>query len=639
MGKLIPQQKEILEYALNILKPKPKLTGSEWADKYYYLSPESSSIPGKWKTRPWQKEILDVMTDQITPIVVFKKPTRVGYTKMIGAVSCFYIHQRPSVQLHYQPNDNEAKGYAEDEFEPMIRDNKEIAKLIETPNIRGRVKKEKTIKKLYPGGYAEILGAESSRNFNRRTARVVYGDEIDDWKAEAGGKAGDTITTMLRRTSDFWDRKNILGGKPVGNKYDPDKGLKLSSDISMCDYWYQKGTQEKRSLPCPSCNYYQFFEFHEMDWDKDKDKNGNTTKHYPKTAHFKCKKCGKKIFDKHKRDMDKNGKWVATNKTDGVVQIRSFHIWAMLSYSPNVTWAHIAQEFLDTKNDRLKLKAFNNEVLALNWEDDYQKVDIDEFYKKKENYLAEVPNGVLVLTVGVDNQDDRLELEIVGWGKYYESWSIDYIILQGDPKGQKVWEKLDRVLQKAYKHENGSEIKIMATCVDSGGHRTEHIHNYCKTRFDINIFSIKGDNAVETPILKTRASKVHKGTVTQFNLGVHSAKDVIHGYLTTNRVGAGYMHYPNKEIYNEEYFKQLTAEKRDKNGRWEKKRARNEAIDTRVYALGALKILENEYYPTSGFNWDEIEEEFENRTAEEIVITNTKETKKNTNLNNWRDEY
>jgi len=215
---LSDQQKEIITYGVNVLKPKPKLSGSEWDDEYFYLSAESSSAPGKWHTRTWQREILDAMTDQKTQICVFKKPTRVGYTKMLNIVSGYFIHQRPSVQLHYQPNADEAKGYAEDEFEPMVRDNRVISKLIETPNIRGRTKKEKTIKKLYPGGYVEFLGAESDRNFNRRTARVVSGDELDTWKKEVGS-AGDAVTTMMRRTSDFWDRKNILGGKPIGGEF------------------------------------------------------------------------------------------------------------------------------------------------------------------------------------------------------------------------------------------------------------------------------------------------------------------------------------------------------------------------------------------------------------------------------------
>ena len=126
------------------------------------------------------------MTDLKTKTVVIKKPVRIGFTKLLNAFQAYFIDQQPSVILHYQPNDDEARGYAEDEFEPMIRDNPTLARLIDTPNIRGRIKKEKTVKKLYPGGYIEFLGAESDRNMNRRTARVVIGDEIDTWKKEAG---------------------------------------------------------------------------------------------------------------------------------------------------------------------------------------------------------------------------------------------------------------------------------------------------------------------------------------------------------------------------------------------------------------------------------------------------------------------
>ena len=41
------QKKQIVAHAKNIFKPKPLLTGTEWANKYFYLSPESSSAPGR----------------------------------------------------------------------------------------------------------------------------------------------------------------------------------------------------------------------------------------------------------------------------------------------------------------------------------------------------------------------------------------------------------------------------------------------------------------------------------------------------------------------------------------------------------------------------------------------------------------
>ncbi len=586
MGKLTQQQLEIINYGVKILKPKPILTGSQWADEYFYLSAESSSAPGKWKTRPWQVEIIDAMTDQITQTVVFKKPTRVGYTKMLGIVSGYYIHQRPSVQLHYQPNADEAKGFAEDEFEPMIRDNKSIAELIETPKIRGKAKKEKTIKKLYPGGYAEFLGAESDRNFNRRTARVVSGDELDTWKKEAG-KAGDTVTTMMRRTSDFWDRKNILGGKPIGAAYNPEVEDSIQDGVSVIDFWFQKGTQEYRHLPCPHCNQYQKFEFEDLLWNKDQDEHGKTIKHYPYTAYFICKKCGKKIFDKHKRDMDKKGKWIAENPDS---DIRSFHIWAMLSYSPNVTWGDIAKEFLDAKKSKLKLKAFYNEVLARTFEENYERVEIENYEDRKEVYTSQVPDGVLILSFGADTQDDRIECEIIGWGEAEESWSIAYKVFHGDTSKPEVWQRFDEFLMKTWTHENGGLMKALCGCIDTQGHRAKQAYSFCKSRFSRNIYAIKGHKAVDAPVAPRTASKDNKGKVPLYMVGVNAAKDVIYSHITTEHIGPGYMHFPQEPEYNAEYFKQLTAEQRNKEGRWEKKRARNEALDIRVYGYASLLI-------------------------------------------------
>ena len=586
---LTQQQKDVIHYGVNILKPKPKLSGSEWADEYFFLSAESSSMPGKWKTRPWQKEILDVMTDQKTPIVVFKKPTRVGYTKMLGIVAAYYIHQRPSVQLHYQPNADEAKGFAEDEFEPMIRDNKIISELIETPNMRGRAKKEKTIKKLYPGGYAEFLGAESDRNFNRRTARVVSGDELDTWKKETG-KAGDTVTTMMRRTSDFWDRKIILGGKPVGTEFTDDISEDELDGVSIVDYWFKRGTQEYGHLPCPYCNTYQRFEFEELLWDKDKDEKEKTIEHHPETAHFLCKQCGKKIQDKHKRNMDKKGKWIAEKPENIKNGIRSFHIWSMLSYSPNVTWADIAREFLSAKNDRLKLKAFYNEVLARTFEEDYEKVEIGDYEDRKEVYTAQIPNDVLILTFGADTQDDRIECEVIGWGEAEESWSIEYKIFHGDTSKPEVWARFDEFLLKTYTRDDGGLMRVYCGGLDTQGHRAKQAYAFCKTRFARRVFAFKGAKAIEAPIAPRLASRNNKGNVPLYMIGVNAAKDVIYSHLITEQIGAGHMHFPQDENYNDEYFKQLTAEKRAKDGRWIKQRARNEALDVRVYGYASLLI-------------------------------------------------
>jgi len=583
MGELTTHQLELIGYGLNILKPNPNLSGAEWADMHFYLSAESSAIPGKWITRPWQVELLNAMTDTECQDVVIKKPVRVGFTKLLNITHAYFIDQRPCVQLHYQPNDEEAKGYAEDEFEPMVRDNNTISKLIDTSVNRGRTKKEKISKKSYPNGYIEILGSQSDRNLNRRTAKVAVGDEIDTWKKEAGN-TGDTITTMRRRTSDFWDRKNILGGKPVGTSYDPE--LEMDHTTSMVDYWFQKGTQEYRWLPCPHCGEFHKFEFEDLVWEKDKDEAGVTLFHYPETAHFLCKKCDERIYDHHKRDMDKKGEWRAENPSALAKGVRSFSFWAMLSYSPNVTWKDIVEEFLSVKNNRLGLKAFYNEVLARPFEEEFEKVNTSEMFARREDYSAQVPSGALVLTVGADVQKNRLECEVIGWGKNHESYAIEYRIFFGDTTQPEVWETFrEYILGKSWTHESGRTMSISAGCVDAG-YLTNIVTEFCKPLFGKRIFATQGSGTITSPIAPRSAGKT-KNKNPIFTIGVNKAKDEI-SWMIASKHGAGFMHFPVDDMYNEEYFKQLGSEKKMKNGRWQKTRARNEVIDIRVYNYVAL---------------------------------------------------
>lgn len=211
--KLTEQQYKLLQYAQALLKPKPRLSGADWADKYFHLSPESSASPGKWKTLPYQIEPINCMTDEITEQVTWFKSARVGYTKCINVAVGYHIHQNPASILLAQPTDGEALGYAEDEIEPMIRDNDVISELIGKTTKKGKNKKEKTAKKMYPGGILELVGAHSPKNFRRRTVRVFIGDEIDGWEQQAG-QEGDQISLGKKRTNDFWNRKIILGSSP-----------------------------------------------------------------------------------------------------------------------------------------------------------------------------------------------------------------------------------------------------------------------------------------------------------------------------------------------------------------------------------------------------------------------------------------
>lgn len=626
-SKLTDQQLKLLSYTQAVLKPKPKMTGVEWADKYFYLSLESSASPGKWTTLPYQIEPINCMTDETTEQTTWWKSARVGYTKCINIAVGYHIHQNPASILLAQPTEGEAFGYAEDEIEPMIRDNDVIYDVIGKTTKKGKSKREKTAKKTYPGGILELVGAHSPKNFRRRTVRIFIGDEIDGWEQQAG-QEGDQIALGKKRTNDFWNRKIILGSSP---------GVEQLSKIKP---EFKQGDQRYYNVLCPHCGH-----FHKLEWSNfvmPRDEEGELIEN---EVGFSCPKCGSVYTEDHKISMIEKGKWIATKPFKGHA---SFHIWAAYSYNANSSWVAIAKEWFEAQGNQLKLKTFIMLTLGETWEENFEKVDESKFNNRCEIYNAVVPDGVLILTAGVDTQDDRLECEVVGWGKYGESWSIGYFVLDGDPKYEKVWAKLDKLLlEQTYRHESGIDLKVMATCIDTGGHRTKYVYGYCKKRFDLDIFAIKGDKAIATPIVKGNPTRNNKGKIPLFSIGVNTTKDVVHTHILTEEEGSGFMHFPKREkgskefIYDEKYFKQLTAEKRTDEGRWVKFRTRNEALDVRVYSIAALEILEMIYYPVDGIDWDILEDELLQKIEEELNNTQIdEETGEVTNdFNDWRDDY
>lgn len=575
MSELSPRQRDLLGYTQALLKPKPRLTGSEWADKYFYLSTESSAVSGKWTTKAYQIEPLDCMTDDgETQQVTWWKSARVGYTKCINIAVAYHIHQNPASILLAQPTEDEAIGYAEDEIEPMIRDNPVISNLINQSSKKGRYKKEKTTKKRYAGGVLELVGALSPRNFRRRTVRIFIGDEIDGWEQQAG-KDGDQISLGKKRNSDFWNKKTILGSSPT------------TEELTKIKAEFLKGDQRYYHVDCPHCGHHHKLEFKHLTWNKDKE--GELIED---SVGFECPSCGVVIDESYKEDMIDNGEWIATKPFKGHA---SFFIWAAYNYS----WVEIVKEWLEAQNNPLKLKAFTNLVLGETWvEDQGEKIEDDELLQRREDYTL-IPSEAVVLTCGVDTQDDRLEGEIKAWGDGDESWGVLPFRIEGIPAQKKVWDDLDAIINSTYQREDGVDLRVSCTCIDSAGHFTDAVYKYCKKREHKRVFAIKGANTPGKPLV-SRPSTSNKGKVKLFTVGTDTAKELIFARLKLEEFGEGYMHFNKK--FDVEYFKQLTSEKlitTYSRGRpiraWKPTRARNEGLDYTVYNLVALAILNPNY--------------------------------------------
>ncbi len=474
-----PRQLELAAFGLMLFKPKPILSGSEWADEYFYLSPESSARPGKWKTDPWQKEILDEMTNTTTPFVSVEKSARVGYTKMLNITQGYFIHQDPCSILHAQPTDGDIIGYAEDEFEPMIRDNDVIRERVNTHNNRGRNKREKTVKKMYPGGIWEGIGAHSPRNFRRRTNRVTMGDEIDGWEFEAG-KEGDPVSLFQKRSQGFWNRKNILGGTPTLLK------------ISKIHKSVNSGDGRRRFLPCPHCGHEQMIEFENFRYQIND--NGMLIK---ESVVLECVACLEPIEENQKLSMDEKGEWRAERPFNGHA---SFHIWSAYAHDPNYRWHHIVQEYLDSKDDELKLKVFTNTVLGKPWEDKIEKNQPEDILSLKIDLEeGKIPTKTAAVVMAVDVQKDHFWFKIVAF--MYGNGS--HLVRYGRAE---TWADVELIMRTPYYDVSGVGHMVRICAVDSG-YLADEVYEFCAMNSDVCI-PVKGaSQRMSTPYTVSNIDK------------------------------------------------------------------------------------------------------------------------------------
>ncbi|MGI4849356.1 MAG: phage terminase large subunit family protein [Janthinobacterium lividum] len=566
------------------LQPPPKLSLSQWAGKYAVLSKETSAQTGKFRAFAYQNGIMDAVTDPSVTFVTVKKSARVGYTKILDHVVGYYMHQDPSPILMVQPRVEDAEDYSKTEIAPMVRDTPVLRAL--GGDSKAKNSNQTILKKTFTNGSSlSLVGANSPGGFRRITARVILFDEVDGYPSGGAGAEGDQIALGTKRAETFWNRKIVVGSTPTV------KG------VSRIDSSWEESDQRRYHVPCPHCGAFQPLEWggektpHGMKWDKDENGVG-----LPETVYYVCRETGCVIHDIDKQDMVNAGVWIAAKPFTGHA---GFHIWAGYSLFPNASWVNLVTEWLRVKDDPLKRQTFINLVLGECYEDLGEKaLNETRLAARCETWPAQVPDGVAVVTVGIDTQDGRLELEVIGWGRNEESWSIAYEVIEGDMETPEPWDRLDKLLKKIWYRSDGRGFEAMAACIDSGGHHTQKVYDFAKARLGRRVWAIKGESAIggkRSPVWPTK--KVNKRSKSSFKpiiLGVNAAKDSIRGRLHIEEHGPGFMHFPaDRDI---SYFAQLTAERsvRKTSGGhhyrvWELPAGRaNEALDCRVYGYAAL---------------------------------------------------
>ncbi|MER2121848.1 MAG: phage terminase large subunit family protein [Solibacillus sp.] len=562
------QTLNLFRKAAGVVAPPPKLTVSQWADSHRVLSKESSAEPGKWNTdrAPYQREIMDSISDPDTDEIVVMSSAQVGKSELINNIIGYYIDYDPSPMLLMQPTLEMAEAYSKDRIAPMIRDTPTLTKKVNSPKAKDG--NNTLLQKKFAGGHLTLVGANSPASLASRPVRIVLADEVDRFPSSAGTE-GDPLSLAQKRTKTFWNYKWITVSTPT---------IKGASRIEM---EYEESTKEQWSVSCPSCGKLQPYSWPQIRFD---------------SVAMECVHCKEQHAEVEWKSRP--GEWIARNPE---ATKRGFHLNALAS--PWEKWSRIIEEFKSAKRKGTEnLKTWVNTTLGESWEDKTNDQDHEKLISRRIRYNCDVPKEALVLTAGVDVQDDRLEVEVVGWAINDVSYGINYKIFYGDPGQNAVWNQVDAFLINDFIRNDGVTLNISAVCIDSGGHYTNEVYDFCKAREHRRIFAIKGKGGAGIAYIN-KPNKVGRQSVHLFTIGVNEGKDIIYSRLKNEfEDKPGYCYFPveKEKGYDEAYFVGLTAERKVTRFvgsapkiDWVKRSSniRNEPLDLRNYALAAFRIL------------------------------------------------
>jgi len=573
----------------NTLKFRPRLSGSEYAEKYGWIPKGTGAESGPVRLYGYQRGLLDAMCDPRIPLVTVLKAARVGYTRCATLALAYHLHQDPTLCAVAQPTIPDAEDFGGGEIAPMLREAPALKNLLR-PLRKGEKPDKATFYQLSNGASVRVVGAASDDAFRRYSARFQFADEIDGDGWTPGAKSqGDKLKLFWTRGETFWNRKQVRGSTPL-----------LEETSRIWRLWLQSD-QRRYFVPCPQCREMQYLRWGDKDtpygikWDLGRDGSLKSV--------WCVGTCGCIIDEDRKVWMDDRGVWRPT-VVPKIPGNAGFHLWTGMSLNPNAAWPVIVQEWLEAQDDPATLvQPFVNLRLGQTFKVTYgQEIKSEKFLERLETYAAEVPAGVEFLTLGGDVQsgqvNPRIEAAVYGWGRGLECWLIGHFVLPGDPAQSEVWSALDLLLQRRFIRADGKEMRIQAAAIDSGGHHTAETYAFCNERRSRRVWAIKGraeKNGHRSKIWPRKPSS-KLGNV-WYMIGGNAARDWAYGSLAVTQPGPRYVHYPENpadgsRAIDEEFFAQKTRERlvTRKQGftEWVKPKAAHEAGVCFVYAYAAL---------------------------------------------------
>lgn len=535
---------------------------------------------------PFQADIADAFTDPETAQLSVRKSSRIGYSTILQCFVAWRIKFDPARTLIYQPTIDDAEKFSRDDLDPVLQ--WPIVRSVAT--FKPRHADNQIRAKRYKGGWIQIKGANSPKEFRRVTADDVFLEECDGYPW-ASKEEGDPARLAFKRNLTSPRRFSAAGSTPKV------KGF------SRIDQLFEQGSQEFRYVPCPKCGHMQTLVFGDgtgpgIHW---------APKENPTRAWYQCEE-GCEIDEADKPWMDENGEWRAHNPAQ-FPRHRSFHVWAAYSQHPGAAWLEIAREFIEVRKDPNLLRTFVNQVLGEAWAERGEAPEWQRLYDRREKAMRlGTPSAKAGLLIGAADVQrgggGRIDLDIWAFGPDRRREFVERIEVFGPISEKATWKNLDEQIARTWTTEDGRQMRLARVAVDSGdGENTMEVYAWAR-RHPGFAMAVKGRHAIAAnqPIgspswqdVTVNGRKLKKG-VRLWNVGTSMLKIELFGDLEKDKPVDGEA-YPDGYVFlpdgtTDEWIKQLVAEElrmiRLRNGgfrrEWHKVRDRNEALDNAVYA-------------------------------------------------------
>lgn len=553
--------------ALQMLRPRPRLTVSQWAQAKRRVT--SGAIPGPWNNSvtPYLVGIMDAFSQETVEEIVFAKPTQVGGTAAMENMIGSLVDQDPAPTLVVYPSDDLAETTAETRLIPMFKSHPDMAG-------KFREHESKKLQLSFRDMWLYLTGANSPADLSSKPIKNLFLDEVDKYPG-ATKKEADPISLAKERTKTFFNRKIFMASTPT---------------LRTGYIWREKEAAEVEYhyfVPCPHCGTLIELKFAQLKW-PDKEQVPDPAQRAERAVYV-CQACGSVLTDRDKGPMLQAGRWQPVRGTSK--RPRSVAFWLNTLYSPFTPFVEIVREFLRSKDDPDLLHNFVNSWLAEPWEDTKLKTSA-ELVLERQTGLPEwaLPQWTKLVTGGIDVQENCLYWTIRAWGSGMTSQNVAH--------GQALsMAEVERIMNLPLYLPDGRQRVVNLALMDSGD-QTDQVYEFCLRNADWAL-PCKGTS---TMLSDYRLSTVNKAGSKAYGMKLvlvdgGKYKDLIAARMRRQNGTGAWMVYQGCDL---EYAQQVTAEHKvtQRTGsrevqRWVLKTSHgdNHYLDCEVYAAAAADVL------------------------------------------------